>query len=226
MEPARLSPKPVNRWRVALILILVLVFVAGYLVGMGHARSLVRQYLTLQADRDALRMDVELLRNELAVHKHGGEVERLASEQLRQELGQQQATIAELERSIAFYQEVVAPAKVRSGLALHAFDITRTDQSGVFGFRAVLVQPVDAERDTRGSIRVAVDGIQAGSRIVLEGESLTGSRKHASFSLRVLGEVNGQLRLPDSFVPEKVRITVEPDSRKDAFTEEMPWQAE
>lgn len=226
MESGRFSSKPTNRWRVALILILVLVFVAGYLVGMGHARFFIKQYLTLQGDRDALRTDVELLRNELAVHKHGGEVERLASEQLRQELGQQQATIAELERSISFYQEVVAPAKIRSGLALHAFDIARTEQPGIFGFKAVLVQPVDAERDTRGVIRVTVEGIQAGSRIVLEGESLTGSRKPVAFSLRVLGEVSGQLRLPDSFVPEKVRITVEPDSRKEAFTEEMPWQAE
>ena len=226
MESTPLSSKPVSRWRVALILTLVLVFIAGYLVGVGHSGAYIRQYLTLQADRDALRIDVELLRNELAVYKHGGEVERLASEQLRRELGQQQATIAELEKSISFYQEIVAPAKVRSGLALHSFDISRSDQSGVFGFRAVLVQPVDAERDTRGVIRVSVEGIQAGSRVVLEGEPLTGLRKPPAFSLRVLGEITGQMLLPDSFVPERVRIVIEPEHRKDAFTEELPWQVE
>ena len=169
---------------------------------------------------------MELLRNELAVHKHGGEVERLAGEQLRRELVQQQDTIAELERSIAFYQEVVAPAKTRPGLALHSFDISKTAQGDVFRFKAVLVQPVDAERDTRGVLKVSVQGIQAGARIVLEGEPLTGSKKPPSFSLRVLGEVVGEMRLPEAFVPERVVVSVEPDQRKDAFSEEMPWQPE
>jgi hypothetical protein len=222
-SPPIFSP---SRWRLALLMILLLVFVAGYLLGMGSGKTLLQKYLSVREQRDDLEADIEVLRNEVAVHKHGGEVERLASEQLRRELGQQQARIKELERTMAFYQGVVAPANTRPGLALHSFDISRTGRSEVYWFRAVLVQPVDAERDTRGTLKISVEGIHSGSRIRLEGTGLTGSEKPATFSFKVLGEVVGEMRLPESFVPERVRIVVESQHRKESFTEELPWQPE
>lgn len=205
-------------------------FVAGLLLGglFGYQaifygeRHIQRDNEQLEAALEQTGDQVESMRGELAVHKHGNEVERQVSENLRQEIVELQNRLHEQEQSIVFYKSILAPEKAQD-LAVHTLELTRTPKVGRYTFKLVLVQPIDSPKDVSGTAIITATGLQSGKQKRLEWKIIGNAKPSPAFKFKVFQDIKGELVIPDSFMPESLSVELIRAGSKSGQISEHPW---
>lgn len=200
--------------------------IAGLLVGysLGQRQMKDDQIESVQLE-EALQQTgekVQTMRSELAVHKHGSEVERQVSEHLRQEIVDLQTRILEQEHTIDFYKSILDPEK-NQGLAVHSLELSRKPIAGLFVFKLVLIQPLDSATEISGTAIISVSGLQAGKQKRLEWQALAGGKPAPAYKFKVYQDIVGEIKLPQAFIPEKIEVRLDRAGSKSGTVAEFPW---
>lgn len=231
-EQVSLVLKPYRPWRqlwgwvAGVVAILVLVGFA-YTYGMYAAVSERNQLLEDQANLEDLLQQqsnqLGALKREVAVHKHGTEVTRKATEAVRQENKRLRDRIGELEESVAFYKGVMDPSRNVRGLKIENFELLPTVDSKRFRYKFVLTQVADNSRYVEGSVRFNLVGMSDGVKqtLNLAQISMPDEAVGNKFRFKYFQDFGGELTLPEGFIPEQVIIVAQSKGRGAVRLEEM-----
>lgn len=194
----------------------------GYPLGYRQVNADLATLKQLKESQQQSSEQLESLRNELAVHKHGSEVERQVSERLRQEIVDLQSRLHEHENTITFFKGILDPAK-NQGLAVHSFSVARTPVTGRFAFKLVLVQPLNGATEISGTAILTVSGVESGKPKRLDWKSVAGGKPALSFKFKVYQDITGELQLPEAFAPEKIEVRLDSAGTRSDTVAEFPW---
>lgn len=226
------DPRRVAKRRILILLgVLVLMAGSGYF-GWKHGgddgQVRADQHAALSKQLSEREQQLADLERKLVILERGSKVERMANENVRQEVTALNEKIYQLQKKITFYKSIMAPASGGRQLKIHDLELTAGVKTGHVRYKIVLTQITNRRDVIKGTVAFTVIGSQAGTRVELTSKQLgIGSgdgRWGHRFSFRYFEELEGEMRLPEGFEPEMLRVAARSTGKKPAVAErEIPW---
>lgn len=215
---------------VALGALIVATAVAGaYFYGEyrgGYERWIVKaRHDRLVHERDALAKSNADLHQEIVFLKRSRKIDHAAQAKVQQSNSDLQAQIVELKKKLNFYNDIVAPGDVHSGLHIQALDVVATGKPRRYHYSLVLMQGPRHARETSGKATMTVVGEQDGKPLALNLAALqdNGAKAHR-FKFRYFEDLRGDLLLPRGFKPQRIKVTVTRSGDDDPLTRTFDWR--
>lgn len=156
-----------------------------------------------------LTREIDSLQQKLVASERSREIERQAYSEVDDSLRDLQAEILELKEEVAFYRSIVAPRESSRGLRIQRFKITPTAQNKTFRYKLVLTQVIKNNRVTRGEVEIQIEGVQNGKHRTLSLASVSVEKQQKlPFRFKYFQSFEGDLIIPDGFVPSRVNVKV------------------
>lgn len=206
---------PVKRW--ILIVALVFAVIAGGFLIYDYGRSRADfDFASLENEREVmheqlekLTADLDSLQQKLIASKRSSEIEQQAYSEVGDSLRNLQSEILELKEEVAFYRSIVAPRESSRGLRIQRFKITPATQDKTFRYKLVLTQVIKNNRITRGEVEMQIEGVQDGEQRTINLSDVSiGKENKLPFKFKYFQSFEGDLIIPDGFVPSRVNIKV------------------
>lgn len=226
---------PYRPWRRALmVLSLAVLFVA---IGAGaHYLGFARGVAfngEARAERDLLRDENRLLESQLAGMQQQlvnaeqeSRVDRESLEQVRDTIVTLRERIAQLEEDILFYKNIMSPEEDERGLVIGQLDLVALGEPGWYRYRVELRQQGDNQHLVNGHANVNIVGRgEDGSERSIPLRAVSESVEQQDLKLRFqyFQNIEGELRLPSGFTPEKVQIRAVSEREVNAGTVEKSF---
>jgi hypothetical protein len=153
------------------------------------------------------------LRQRNVILKRSDDVSRVANQELQQNLAERDERIAALEADVAFYLRLAGASAQRQGLSIHSLSM-QAEADGAHHFALTLTQNIKRTQLSRGSVRLAIEGVSAGQLKELDWDALlqTENAPPLNFEFRYFQQLEGTVMLPADFTPHRVRVLVEGES--------------
>lgn len=226
------DPRRRRRLRVLAVVVAVALFFGGLAIGSYGSLSLgvessmenrrLREQVVFMAE------ELEALRQWKADNETRQEIDGVALAQVRQELAEQQETIAELEKGIHFYRSLMAPDEQTDGLSVRSISIA-PGLDGKHTFRILVQQSARKHELLTGTLQVAVKGTLNGEPVVYNLSDISDQVPSPDIRLRFkyFQAIDGVLELPDGFLPQVLSASarsVKP--RRSEIDKEIPWSVQ
>ncbi|MGK0405727.1 MAG: hypothetical protein ACJAR6_001102 [Oleispira sp.] len=181
-----------------------------------------------QRQKQIIAADQEILgfRQRVAVLEKGGEVDRQASEGIRQIVKELKVQIATLEEEVSFYKGIMAPSGQDKGLRISKIDIKPSDQPNTFRYSIMMTQVAGNTSYIKGLTAVNFVGLEDGKRKVMPLRDLDKNVNELGlkFSFRYFQEVVGEISVPVNFNIEQVQVVLQSTGNKAQRVEEtIEW---
>jgi hypothetical protein len=182
----------------------------------------------LHQSRKALEKTNGALREQKAVLERTSQVEREAHKQLDQTVSGLQDEILELKSELAFYRGIVAPKDASRGLRIQSFDVTPNAVERSYRYKLVLTQVLKNDTVVQGSIGLEIEGSLNGKMKTLDFKQVSlGDAKELKFRFKYFQNFEGDIVLPEGFVPSRVTVSVDPRGRRRSDMEKVfDWPTE
>lgn len=225
--------QPWRRWAVLLLVLVGLPSIGWGLFDYGRARAgfdsaeASRQEAELRVALDSTREANEALRQQVATLEQAREIDRQAYAEINQDLVSLQGEILELKEEVAFYRGIVSPEKAgMSGVRVQSLQLSANGQPRGYSFKLVLSRLDKEARAVKGSVRIRLQGLKGGTSADIPMARLAGrDADDFNFKFKYFDEQEGDLVLPDAFVPTRVVVEVVTESPKSARSEVVyTWQ--
>ena len=209
--------KRIGIWIVSVLLTAVLCFTAGYYRGIRQNLHMVEQRKEMRAEIADLQQQLHKLQENAAIHRHGNELERQASERVRQENIALQDRVSDLEASVALYKGILAPEGNQKGLRIERIELSQVHNGNRFKYKLVLTQVADNSDMIKGTIKMSLLGTRQGARETVPFDRIArdwAGSDGAPFNFRFFQNIRGELDIPDGFVPEQIEVIAQARGRK------------
>lgn len=219
LEIRRCDPRRQRRQR----LILALLWLASLGIAAALAWNLAGRppEAAMRSELRASEARSEGLRQQLAQASRAEQVTRAALGEVQQDLREREEEINALRADLAFYERLVGSDR-RSGLAVHTLTLAATGDPRAWTFSLTLTQNIKRGAETRGHLRLAVEGLADGELTRLDWPALTGGdRPPIEYRFRYFQEVGGTIVLPPGFQP--ARVLVHAEGEGDRVEQEFAW---
>lgn len=182
-----------------------------------------RGYQQLVVERDELRNELVEARavateaeQRLINQQLGSEVDRQSVEEVRQLLRDEKKKIAALNEEIRFYKGLMSPTELVSGLGIRAWEIYATDVPGVYQYKLLMQQLAVKHRLLKGKVAVNLVAKSDDKQQRHNLAALSDQVKSSEITLRFkyFQSIEGELSLPEGFVPEWVEVVASASSPK------------
>ncbi|WP_445365475.1 DUF6776 family protein [Microbulbifer sp. ANSA001] len=175
-----------------------------------------REYTRVLGRLEALNSENETLRMRAATAEQSLAIGEQASETVRTELVQKENQIAELKQEISFYRGVMAPADGGEGVSIGRFILSQTADARSYQYKLQVQQSAVQRNVVQGSATFTVVGRQDGELKSYPLKDLSDQVESVSIPLRFkyFQNIEGELRLPEGFVPEGVELSLKSTGRK------------
>lgn len=166
------------------------------------------------------------VQGQLAIARRANQVDAAAHKQVKVDLKDLQQENVELREEIDFYRGIVAPRESAQGLRIDSFSVKKTNSYNLYHFNLVLTQVKNNQRFTRGSVKLTFEGVKNGLPKTLTLDQVSvGKKKKLKFKFKYFQKIEGDLVLPDGFIPRKVRINMIPRKKKNIQSHfDWPYQ--
>jgi hypothetical protein len=212
-------------------LLLIVLMAVGFWLGQKAAYSGMgvdpETYRRMERELPEAHAELVTLTRELEVERTRREVDRRALELVRGDLAAQKEEISSLEEGLRFYRDLMAPGEIAQGLSLRDIELVQQAEPYRFAFRIVVQQEARKHQTLKGELYVEVAGMQDGARTSYSLAELSADVEDGVMPLRFryFQAIEGELTLPEGFVPEGVSVVATTSSpRKDEVREQFPWQ--
>lgn len=216
------SPQLVVRehspWKqyVVIAALVLLVIVGGYFLYQYGLSRAGHDFTSLNEERDALKQEISRLESELARQRdqavslqRSGEIDQQAYEEVDKSLRSLQSEILELKEEVAFYRSIVAPRESAKGLRIQRFKIEANRETRSYRYKLVLTQVIKQNRITRGEVEMTIEGLEDGQQRTLTLKQVeNGKQDKLSFRFKYFQNFEGDMVLPEGFVPTRVLLKV------------------
>ena len=182
---------------------------AGY-----NNRLLQKEQLDLQQQISELGQANSELREKNAVLERSKAIDRKAYDTVDTALRDLQDEILELKEQVAFYSGIVSPKETASGLQLTNLKFSALDNPNSYRFKLVLTQLKNNKRLIRGKASIYIDGIIGREQKQLSLSDVTnGKQKSLKLRFKYFQTLEGDVVLPEGFVPSSVLVDLQPVSK-------------
>lgn len=209
------------------ILKLLAVLIVGALIGyfVGNRQELAQSsLLVVQQDTlDRQGKAIGQLKTELGVKDTQLATQKAAFEQLQTTLKSQEAQVQELKRQLAFFERIMRPTGEQVGVVIDNLTLQETSIPGRYHYRLALTQPAKKRELFRGQVQIRVEGSQGDKPRVLTGRDLGMKVSEWRYALRYFQLLEGNWQLPEGFVPDRIRVTINKDGRQPAQELLVEW---
>ncbi len=189
---------------------------SGYLPGyveIGEG-GIVQRVQELQAEVDRQR--------ELAARfERASQIDRLAAEQVREELMMLQKERADLLKKVALLDSLVSGEM--TALQVSQIELTREGEGSRYRFSFLVSKRAKGDEKVRGKVRLAVSGELKGEQSTLSSKKL-GIPEGMKMGFRHFQKFEGSLELPEGFVPSELVVLGEPANKNfKSFEHRAQW---
>ncbi|MFB2830028.1 DUF6776 family protein [Aeromonas jandaei] len=209
------------------LLKLLVVFAVGGLAGYfaGNHQDLAQSSLlgVQQETLDRQSNAISQLKTELGLKDTQLATQRAAFEQLQTTLKSQEAQVQELKRQLAFFERIMRPTGEQVGVVIDNLTLQETSIPGRYHYRLALTQPAKKRELFRGQVQIRVEGSLGDKPKVLSGRDLGMKVSEWRYSLRYFQLLEGNWQLPEGFVPDRIRVTINKDGRQPAQELLVEW---
>ena len=203
-------------WAVSLVIVGMLVWVLA-----RHGPAVV----TNRSNARALGAEDEDLRQQVANLQRASQVAGIAAKELKRNLAERDEEISGLRTDLAFYSRLVGGNGQRDGLKVQG---ARTEpvKGSPNAWNVVVTLTQNARRGDvlKGSLTLAVEGIQGSKVATLEGPALgqAAPSQGLPFSFKYFQQVQGSFTLPAGFKPTRLRVIANAEG-DEPVTSTIPW---
>lgn len=185
------------------------------------------QKLEQQRQVDELRDENTRLREQRAILERSGGVEQEAYKQLQSTVGGLQDELLELKEELAFYRGIISPEDASKGLKLQSFTLSPGRGKGHYGYKMVLTQVLNNGTVAYGNIAMTVSGSENGEEREYTLAQLGEDSDPLQFRFKYFQSFEGDITLPEGFIPSKVNLVVKPRSRTHKqLSESINWMVQ
>jgi len=179
----------------------------------GMERLRVEQ-AALREERNDLRGEIDGLRRELALARRAEQVASAANLELQESLRERDEEIAALRADVSFYERLVGGSAERRGLAVHSVQVRPGEDLSV-RYAITLTQSLKKAGLTRGAVTLSLEGVLDGRLTELDWKALRQDADAApqDFEFRYFQQLEGVIMLPESFTPQRLRVTLRSDGQ-------------
>ena len=164
---------------------------------------------------DALERERDGLLGKTAVLEQAGLIDREAMWQVKQQLEAYQEERSKIKEELTFLRSMVANKETRDGIQIRKFKLERAGAKGVYRYRFAITRGDKGADMATGSIFIGVDGIRDGQPKWLPLRDITDDNSEMlPMRFKQSQDVEGVIRLPDSFKPKKMIVEIKPNSDK------------
>lgn len=206
-----------------LLVVLAVGVLIGYFVGnrqeLAQSSLLVVQQETLDRQGKAIGQ----IKTELGVKDTRLATQKAAFEQLQTTLKSQEAQMQELKRQLAFFERIMRPTGEQVGVVIDNLTLQETSIPGRYHYRLALTQPAKKRELFRGQVQIRVEGSLADKPKTLTGRDLGMKVSEWRYALRYFQLLEGNWQLPEGFVPDRIRVTINKDGRQPAQELLVEW---
>ena len=153
-------------------------------------------------------------------------IERDAYQLVNQELVKLQRELLAQKEELVFYQGIVSPKDAALGVNLQSFEVRKKNNQNQYSYKMILTKRGKSTKKVKGGASVLIRGESGGSINAFKISDLTleKSPKDTKFSFRYFQVFEGDIALPDGFVPFEVEIGIKPTTKKvKSFSETISW---
>lgn len=205
----RLSPSVKLAIAGAAVLVLLvaggLIYTHG-LTSAGFDRlSVAQKQQELHEQIRTLKAENQELRDSLARAQLALQMDQTAYQDLDKALKNSSQEIVKLREELNFYRNIISPGNKSGSLQIQRLDIARADIEDQYRYKLVLVQSMKNENRVTGHVKLEVTGEQDGREALLH---FPEAGKAIQINFRYFQDVEGQLRLPKNFKPQRIRVQV------------------
>lgn len=218
-------------WRGVYLLLFVVAVAVGCFYGGQYASLEERQTLVLERNQlqeqiAAADQEIRTFRQRVGVLEKGGEVDRQATEGIRQTVKELKAQVAILEEEVSFYKGIMAPSGKDKGLRISKMNIQPLDQANKFRYSIMMTQVADNSSYIKGLAAVNFVGKENGKRKIIPLRELDEQINELGvrFNFRYFQEVSGEVSMPANFKVEQVQVVLQSSGSKAQRVEEtIDW---
>jgi hypothetical protein len=129
-------------------------------------------------------------------------------------------------QELVFYQGIVSPKDAALGVNLQSFEMRKKNNQNQYSYKMILTKRGKSTKKVKGGTSVLIRGESGGSvsEFKISDLALEKSAKDTKFSFRYFQVFEGDIALPDGFVPFEVEIGIKPTTKKvKSFSETISW---
>ncbi len=203
------------------VIVVILLASGWWLFDYGRSRA---GFESSQAseERDRLRDRIEQLEDEAAalraqkaIHERAREIDRHAYDQIDNSLKEQQNELLELKEQVIFYRGIVGSSDQVRGLQILSFRLEDNSGERNFRYRLILNQLEKSNRVIKGRVRLTLIGLQDDAQVELSHAQFSKQGgKGELFRFKYFQELDGDIVLPEGFVPLRIKVKASSSGKK------------
>lgn len=184
-----------------------------------------REMESLQSRLEDQELEIAHLAKQNEILAQGKEIDRLAYTEIDQTLTDLQKENMELKEEIAFYRGIVGTAEEVRGLQIRNFKLIKNDIPRNYRYRLILTQLIRGNRFVSGHVILAVSGVHNGiEKSLSQQEFVREDEDDMKFHFKYFQELQGEIVLPDGFVPLKITLSIIPqDNPRKTIEQTFNW---
>ena len=216
--------RPILKWiiRATLCVTVLSVGLSGYTYGykQGANKQKILEHSLAQQQQKALALESERdeLARELMNTKTGAEVDRKASEAVRQEVLTLKTTLQKTQEENTFYRNIMNPPKGQKGPTIGQWQVNSSGVAGQYDFKLVVKQLGKQTDWVKGHTQITISGQDKTGQVkqydykalaVIDDESPQNNDPIAlNVRFRYFQTLTGSFKLPKNFTPQQIAINL------------------
>lgn len=197
----------------------------GYAVGNARLAFVEDERMLLTERTQRLQKMNEQLEYQVNILRVERDVDRVAIENLQQELRQSHVDAADIRRELAFFQQVLAPELDAGGVAIDSLTLTAAGE-GIYHFRLILLQLERTQQSmVTGTYSLTVRGRRDTEQVSYDLLELAGVKQEngeRNFAMNYFNRLDGTFQLPDDFQPEMIAVEIRVRGEQQ-ISQQFPW---
>ncbi len=224
------AEKSPQRQKMLLLICAVLIFLIGgwMLLDYGKWRMIYQEmagaiaHKTLKVNgssQNDIRMSngngLEELQKKITILERTAQVDKTAQNEVRKAISELEKENLELREELGFYQNIMASISKGRGLKIQGFRLETSNDKQRFKFELILTRIVKGGRVASGDVSIVLGGNGNSGQIDYDLKKLLkGKESIFRFEIKHFKRIGGVFTLPRGFVPETVKIFIQPHEEK------------
>ena len=225
-----IKPKMSPAFRLVLVIVPLVIFIAGlsgaYYYGTQASSAQLaqtEQSLTDQTERyEILNERYERLQDSFAQMKRQLRINESAYSELRKELEQSNAQLANLRGELKFYRSIISPQDGKQGVRIQELAITPTEKAQTYEYKLVLIQTLQQDKELSGTVGLTIKGEVDGELQTIQHPRPGEGKLKVKF--KYFQNFTGILELPAEFKPLEIKVDLAGSKSKALIDDRWyPW---
>ena len=198
----------------------------NYQIKQEHEKT-VRQLAEMSQRYALVRDEENVLRQRVANLQSGREIDQLANQEVQETLTAYKEEIAQLQKDLSFYQNIMAPSDNSRGLQVQVVELRKGASGRLFEYKIVLAQVADNKSFVSGSAAVNVIGMMDGEKKILALRDVSEQQTALGikFRFKYFQDIKGDIKLPEGFIPNSIQVVAQSRGKKASRLEQsFGWQ--